>query len=154
MDVDDEEENEEELKLFGFITFKHAISGWLCIMSFWNWFNLITAPHIMLYPELWPRSSIILWLQEICFLFDIVRKSFVAKEKSMTTDFYEIFIEYAMSTMIFDLIPIVPNIFGGLNPKFAFLKILRIHDIAMLYYIFTLIIQWKNRNHPKSISDD
>ena len=138
----------------GFITFDRVIAVWLCIMSFWNWFNLITTPFIMLYPEIWPRQSTILWLQEVCFLFDIVRKCFVAKEKSKAVDFFDIFVEYLQSKMIFDLIATVPNVFGGLDPKFAFLKISRIHDIEMLYYFFKIVIHLKTRADPKSVSDD
>ena len=123
-------------------------------MSFWNWFNMVTTPFIMLYPELWPRESYILWLQEICFFLDIVRKCFVAKEGSITTDSYDIFVEYLQSSMIFDLISTVPNIFGGLHPRFAFLKIVRIHELEMLSYIFKLIVELHQHGQPKSVSDD
>ena len=84
----------------------------------------------------------------------MIRKCFVAKEHSTATDFYDIFIEYLQSTLVLDLIATVPNVFGGLNPKFAFFKILRIHEMDMLYYIFKIILLFKLRNQPKSVSDD
>ena len=78
----------------------------------------------------------------------------MAKEKSKETDFFDIFVAYLQSKMIFDLIPTIPNVFGGLDPKFAFLKIARIHDVESLYHIFKIAIQVKFRAQPKSISDN
>ena len=72
---------------------------------------------------------------EICFVIDAVRKCFHKKPKSKAIDVYEVFVEYVKSNLIIDLISLVPNIMSGLNPKFTFLKIIRIYEVEMLHFI-------------------
>lgn len=52
-------------------------------MSFWLWFNLISTPFLILWPDLDQSSKsfwYILWLNELVWLLDMVRK-FVDKPK-------------------------------------------------------------------------
>ena len=90
----EDDEIEEDVKFFGCLTFEKARLIWLISMSFIHWFNLIVTPFVMLWPQNWPQTMTVLWLVEICFLFDIIRKCVVRKPKSYATDFYDIFIEY------------------------------------------------------------
>ena len=110
-------------------------------MSVVHWTNLLLTPFVMLWPELWPSPSYSLWLCEILFLLDILRKSFVKKQKSLATDSYDIFVEYFRSSLIIDLIPLLPSIFSGMNNKFAFLKIMRVNEINMLHYSLTYVMR-------------
>jgi len=52
-------------------------------MSFVHWFNLLSTPIVMLWPELFPAPSKALWLNELFFLIDIVTKCFTKKPKSV-----------------------------------------------------------------------
>ena len=88
-------------------------------------------------------------------MFDMVRKSLVrAKQPNSDDDFYDIFIDYLRSTMILDLIATVPQVFGGMSTKFAFLKIIRVYEINMLHFCFSKLIRYLKGQKPKSESDD
>ena len=67
---------------------------WYCFISFWLWFNMISTPFIILWPELGSETEnktiyYILWLNEFIWLVDIVRKPFDKPKKSRATDVYE-----------------------------------------------------------------
>ena len=54
---------------------------WQCIMSFWLWFNMITSPWILLWPDLSDENEnkgfwLFLWVNEIFWILDILRKFF------------------------------------------------------------------------------
>ena len=82
-------------------------------MSFAHWYNLLTVPAIMLWPELFSQPSLSLWLVELIFLLDIVVKGFKKKKNSFAIDGYDVFMGYLTSNFILDLIVIIPNIFSG-----------------------------------------
>lgn len=109
MQVEEDEYNAPNPKLFGCIDFKGTIMLWLYFMSCLHWANLITTPIIMIWPQLFPSPDYMLWFLEVCFMFDMVRKSLVRTHKpDSDEDFYDIFIDYLRSTMILDLIATVP----------------------------------------------
>ena len=111
----------------------------MCVV---HWFNLLTIPIIMLWPEIFPPPNIPLWINELAFLLDIIRKAFTKKQKSIALDSYEIFVEYLTSNFIIDLISSVPNMFSGLNPVFAPLKIFRVYEVDMLHFMFAELMRW------------
>ena len=63
----------------------------------------------------------------------------------MAIDVFEVFVEYARSNMILDLISILPQILSGLNPKFTFLKLMRVYEIDMLHFALSKILR---RRYP------
>ena len=109
------------------LSFQYTLVIWLTFMSFVHWFNLLVTPIVMLWPELWPSPSYSLWLCELMFLLDVLRKCFVRKPKSLAIDSYDIFVEYLRSSLIIDLIPLVSSFFSGMNLKFTALKISRLY---------------------------
>lgn len=125
-------EVEEDFQLFEIIIFL-----WLNIMSFVHWVNLLAVPITMLWPHLFPSPSYSLWMIELAFILDIVRKGFTKKPKSLAVDNYDIFVEYIKSNLIIDLFSSVPNTFSGMNNRFTFLKVIRMYEIDMLYYTLT-----------------
>ena len=59
----------------------------------------------------------------------------------MAIDVYEVFVEYAQSNLILDLISVLPQILSGLDSKYVFFKIVRIYEIDMLHYALTKIMR-------------
>lgn len=123
----------------------------MCVV---HWFNLLTIPIIMLWPEIFPPPNIPLWINELAFLLDIIRKAFTKKQKSIALDSYEIFVEYLTSNFIIDLISSVPNMFSGLNPVFAPLKIFRVYEVHMLHFMFAELMRWAQQEKSKSEKSD
>lgn len=109
---DKEKVEEKEDSYFKLIDFIKII--WLCIMSFWLWFNMITSPWILLWPELSDENEhkgfwLFLWVNEIFWVLDILRKFFdQPKNRSRLTDQYEIAIAYIKSDLILDVLAILP----------------------------------------------
>ena len=64
---------------------------WFILISFFLWFNLITTPFIMLWPEIQENRKLYyaFWLNELIWLLDIIRKVFVKPKKSRAKDSYE-----------------------------------------------------------------
>ena len=119
-------------------------------MSIVQWMNLLTTPIAMLKPELFPPPGYIFWSIELFFLCDILRKCTTPKPKSITDDIFDIFIEYAQTNLILDLLSIVPVTFSGLNPDFTFFKIIRVYEIDILHFPFVILYRIIKRNAPES----
>ena len=96
--------------------------------------NLLTTPIVMLWPELWPQPNLPLWCIEIIFLMDVLRKCVIKKQGSFAEDSYDIFVEYFGSNFLIDIIPLVPNLFSGLDLKYTPLKIVRVYEIGLLHF--------------------
>lgn len=150
----EDEEFEQVNKLCGFITWASFIFVWRLLMSFVHWFNLISTPLLLLWPELFLSPSYSLWLNEFCFLLNMVTKCFTKKPKSAATDNYDIFVDYFKSNFILDLIATVPNMFSGMNIVFAPLKLVRIYEIDQLHYTFTHIMYCVKHDKSQSEKND
>ena len=105
---------------------------WYSFISFWLWFNMITTPFIILWPELGSEELnknlyYVLWLNELVWLLDIVRKIFDKPKKSRATDLYENAMAYFKSTLILDVISLMPQVASGLDVKFIPLKMIRLY---------------------------
>lgn len=124
------------------------------IMSFWHNFNLYSTPILLLWPGTLPRTSILLWLNELAFALDIVRKMVVKKPKSFAMDNYDIFVEYLTSNMAYDLIASVPNLFSGMDPYFTFLKIVRVYEVDQCHYTVESIMRSIRHKKSQSEKDD
>ena len=119
---------------------------WHCIASLALWFNLITSPFVMMWPEMSMREhhlylSYAFWLNELIWVLDIVRKIFDKPKKSRADDIYENAILYIKSTLILDLVASIPQLASGLNPNFVPLKIIRIYQIWLLHYPLEELVQ-------------
>lgn len=119
---------------------------WYSCISFWLWFNMISSPFIILWPELGSEQEnknlyYILWLNELVWLLDIVRKIFDKPKKSRANDIYENAMAYFKSTLILDIISTLPQIVSGLNTKFVPLKLIRLYQIWLLHYPFQALIE-------------
>lgn len=77
-------------------------------------------------------------MNEIVWILEICRKVFFDAEKGQ--DSFEKAIVYVKSTMIFDISATLPQVASGLNPRFAYLKNIRIYKIAMLHYPVELLL--------------
>lgn len=104
----DEGDGEEDPSICCNIKFSHIRLLWIILMSFVHWLNLLTTPVVMLWPEIFPSPSVVLWSIEIMFLIDIFRKCIDKKPKSSAEDAYEIFVEYLRSNMPIDIIALIP----------------------------------------------
>ena len=136
----EDDEHEKESIICFCIPWKDFILVWKCFMSNVHWFNLISTPLVMLWPELFPLPSISLWLSEFFFLMNIIIKCFTKKPHSMASDNYDIFVEYLKTNFILDLISTVPNSFSGMNIVFAPLKLTRIYEIDQLHFLITQVM--------------
>lgn len=119
---------------------------WHCIMSFWLWFNLVTSGFILLWPELSSKEEHLylyytLWLNELFWLLDMVRKFFDKPKKSRTEDIYENAILYIKTTLILDVASSLPQLSSAINPQFVWFKIIRIYQIWLLHYPLEQIVQ-------------
>ena len=115
---------------------------WKSIAGVWLWFNLVTTPFILLWPELHENKTLwyALWANELVWVLDMMRKLFDKPDKSKATDVYEIAVGYLKSVFILDLIASFPSIASGLNADLAFLKLSRIYQIWLLHYPFEAIV--------------
>ena len=117
------------------------VTLWMCLMTIIHWLNMLSTPIAMIWPNTFTTPNYFFWTIEICFLFDILRKCIAKKPKSKAIDVYEVFVEYVQSNLIMDLIPFLPSTLSGLNPKFLFLKIVRIYEVDMLHFAFAKILR-------------
>ena len=118
---------------------------WKCILSISLWFNLVSTPLIILWPEISDNSEsktmyYLLWLNELLFLLDMIRKFFDPPKGSRATDVYEIAVNYMKSTLILDASATVPQVASGLNNSFLWFKIIRLYDYNLLHYIFEALV--------------
>ena len=86
---------------------------WHILGSLFLWFNLISSPFLILWPELNDEKNhrnlyYLLWLNELYWVLDIVRKMFDPPSKSQMTDVYEVAINYIKSTLILDVTATLP----------------------------------------------
>ena len=125
---DDGEEEESE----HWCNKENTIVMWQIVMSFLHWLNLLITPIVMLWPELFPSPSALLWLIEVFFIINILLKCGIRKPKSYAIDNYDIFVEYLQSTLPIDVISTLPHFFSAMDNKFTFLRILRVYEIDML----------------------
>ena len=118
---------------------------WQLNMFFWLWFNMLTIPFIMLWPdlsnaienyELW----LILWLNELMWLSDMIFKCFIKKNENPNQDQYDNAVAYMKSAFIIDLIAFIPSTLSGLNPCLVVFKFVRLHQTELLYYPLKAII--------------
>ena len=81
-------------------------------MSYNLWFNLVTTPFIILWPEIQDPDQktlyYLLWLNEFFWILDILRKFFDKPKKSRSRDIYENAVNYMKGTLIFDVISTLP----------------------------------------------
>jgi hypothetical protein len=85
---------------------------WSTAISLALWFNLVTSPFVILYPEIAEEKNknfyYSLWLNELMWLLDIVRKFFDKPKKSRAKDSYENAIHYIKTTLILDVAALLP----------------------------------------------
>ena len=84
-------------------------------------------------------------------MIDVLRKCVVKKAKSKAIDVYEVFVEYVQSNLIWDLISLLPSVLSGLDPKFIFLKIVRLYEVEMLHYAIAQL--YRKIYHERSESE-
>ena len=63
------------------------------------------------------------------------------KPKSVAIDVYEVFVEYAQSNLILDLISSLPQLLSGLDQNFLWFKIVRIYEVDMLHFALAKIMR-------------
>ena len=105
---------------------------WYSFISIWLWFNMISSPFIIMWPELNSEENhktlyYYLWFNELVWLLDIVRKPFDKPKKSRAVDVYENAMAYFKSTLILDVISTLPQVASGLDNKFTALKLVRLY---------------------------
>ena len=101
-------------------------------MSLCFWFTLYTTPAIMIFPELNETLIKLLWVNEVMWLLEIIRK--VMFNAAEGEDCMEAALRYMRSTMILDVVATLPQMASLMNQKFAFLKIIRVYQIWLLHY--------------------
>ena len=60
-------------------------------MSVIHWLNIILTPLVMIWPDLFPAPSILLWLVELSFILEICSKLVVPKRDEDSHDFCDVF---------------------------------------------------------------
>ena len=123
-------------------------------MSVILWFNLVSSPLIILWPEITDTSETkslyyALWLNELCFILDMIRKFFDPPKDFRSDDAYDIAINYIKSTMILDVFASLPQVASGLNNSFVFLKIIRIYQVWLLHYPLEVVVNILYREKRK-----
>ena len=135
-------------------------TSWYCAISVFIWFNMVTSPLLILWPELNDEGTMknLLWLNELAFALDILRKFIDKPKKSRAVDTYEIAIAYIKSTFVFDVIATLPQVASGLNQKFLPFKIVRLFNyLWALHYPFEALVQIcysdKDQRHNFVVTD-
>ena len=105
---------------------------WLCIMSLSQWFTVISTPAIMTFPDLNQPLFFYLWLNELTWIIDIIRKLICTTRPGM--DAYAVAVRYIKTTLIFDVLATLPQVASFLNPRFIALKNFRLYMISLLHY--------------------
>ena len=116
---------------------------WYCIISIFIWFNLVTSPFVILWPELNEDKTMInlFWLNELIWALDILRKFVDKPKKSRATDPYDIAVAYIKSTLALDVFATLPQVASGLDIKFVPFKIIRLLNyLWALHYPFEAIV--------------
>ena len=90
------------------MTLNDFVTLWMCFMSIIHWLNMLSTPIAMLWPDTFPEPNYLMWSIEFCFFIDVLRKCIHKKPKSKAIDVYEVFVEYAKSNLILDLISLLP----------------------------------------------
>ena len=112
---------------------------YFCIVSLCFWFTLYTTPAIMIFPELNVTLITLLWVNEVAWVLEIIRKAqFNVAEGE---DPMEAALRYMKSTMILDVVATLPQMASLMNQKFAFLKIIRLYQIWLLHYPIELALK-------------
>ena len=146
MHIDDEDSVSLAQNLTSdFNRMNYSKTCWLVLLSVFLWFNLISAPLIILWPEITDQTEsktlyYTLWLNETCFLLDMIRKFFDPPKGSRTNDSYEIAVNYIKSTLILDLLASLPQVASDLNNSFVPIKIVRIYQVGLLHYPLEVLV--------------
>ena len=77
------------------------------------WFNMVTTPLILLWPNLSlyeENKNLLLglWMNEIVWLLEMIRKFFDKQENSRAHDSWEVALEYIRTTFLPDLVATFP----------------------------------------------
>ena len=112
---------------------------WYNFMSFWLWFNMVTTPFVLLWPDLSLETEdynmwLVLWINELCWFLDMIRKFFDKPPRSLANDTYEVAVAYIKSDLIKDVLALLPQLLTALDPKFAVFKLIRIYQYMWLHY--------------------
>ena len=118
---------------------------WYCILSISLWFNLVSTPLILIWPDITDQGDsktlyYLLWLNELIFLLDIIRKFFDPPKGSRVTDVYEVAVNYMKTILILDAAATLPQAASGLNNNFLWFKIIRLYMYELLHYPFEAIV--------------
>ena len=121
---------------------------------------MVTSPLLILWPELNDEETMnnLLWLNELVFALDILRKFIDKPKKSRAVDSYEIAVAYIKSTLFIDVIATLPQVASGLNQKFLSFKIVRLFNyLWALHYPFEALVQIcysdKDQRHNFVVTD-
>jgi len=85
---------------------KNTEKVWFCVLCAFLWFNLVTTPAVMIFPEMTKSLMNFLYLNEFVWFLDIVRKLLFQNEAGEDT--YTSAVKYIKSTLILDLISLMP----------------------------------------------
>ena len=129
--IDDEEEGLHDAPI--------AEKIWLCVLCCFQYFNVATTPAIMIFPELNEELMNLLWINEIFWFLDIVRKLLFQYKPGEDT--YNIAVKYIKTRLWLDLIALLPQILYFMDPDLAFTKNVRLYQIWLLYYPAQLLIK-------------
>ena len=111
-------------------------------MSVFLWFTLTTTPAIMIFNDLNDTLKNYLFLNEILWFLDIVRKLLFQNVKGQDT--YTSAVKYIRSTLILDALACLPQLLWFMDPNYAFLKNIRLYQIWLLYHP----MKWAINNIP------
>ena len=100
---------------------------------------MITTPCVLLWPDLTNVEEnknlwLALWVNEIVWLLEMIRKFFDKPKNSRAADSWEIALLYIRTGFLPDLAATFPQILGGIDPSTAALKLLRIYQVDQLDY--------------------
>ena len=98
---------------------------WFINLSIWLWFNSYVTPMIMIFPELNDKLLYGLWVNEVTWILEICRQTFLNKGEGK--DNYASIVAYLKRGFILDIIATLPQVASNLNPTFNYLKNLRLY---------------------------
>lgn len=94
-------------------------------MSFFLWFTLISTPAILNFADMKIALKEYLYFNELMWALDIIRKLFFPNVQGQDT--YTSAVKYMKSTLIIDILALLPQLLDINNNKYILMKNFRIY---------------------------
>ena len=133
-------QQEEKVKYFKFLIDPEKsrfLLLWLCIMNCVFWFDMLSTPLLLVWPEFIFSLTIFVWICDTFWILHICI-NFITIKNNGSRDLLEIALYYMRRLFIIDLLATLPPILSAHNPSLLMLRILHYPQL----YELLLPLRW------------